>query len=1024
MTSDNLPGRLAGGWGEPGPECLSDEELSLLRSDTNVESAGKRLDHVAGCDWCGRRLKAFIALADGEPDVTVMKPRRALPRWAQAAAAAAVIVAGVMGWRVYTDPARRSARLLAEALESERTSDWRVGDGKWARRDLRRSDRDPRPAALLEAEAILARESAAHEEDARWLEMRGRADILEFRYGPAIDLLRKAADAGGNSAELLTDLAVAYGLHAEQANQPSDYAAVVDYATRALHLRPAYPRALFNRALAFERLYMVDRAAEDWEQYLKVETDAGWKAEAAEHLQALRKTQGRRRQMMSSDESSDAILDARAVEWLVSDRKRAQAAGARLLERYHDRWLAEAAAEPVDSTALWKAVATMQTGEADEVLRLSRAAIELYHHAPAHRARAQLEQVNALNRSMRAAPCAESAARLVPVTQARGYPWIGAQALLRGSICEAFDGPFGQANRGPIQARSAAAANGLQDVELRAIGFLADIRTQAGDLWAAWQDNRDALRRLAESPSPPTRIQQCIATYSHSAQFWGWRAAGFEFMAAAADVIRATPNRMAEGVDRARAASLAQEAGFWKEAAGEASQAQRIFLSLPDSVTRTRFLNQQSIHRAESDLATGRPAAAVDALNGLVKSAVLPQDRWRAHQLLGLGLLQLQQHPRAMEEMRTAIAEMNRRADSLRDRADRRRVLLEGAVAYRALATALVADGSANDALSVWLQARGSRDAPDLVYLALDDGYAVWSSRGTQLHHISADRAKVRSSITRLLRLAGDPRSSLADLRREGRFLYDRLLRPIELPLDRDTALVLSPDAELAALPFDLLVDPNGRWLAERFPLSVASSSTSPAAGREHQVEHALVVAAANFRQALPSLPEARSEAGLVADHFANAVVLEGSAATSSAVAAELSNAEVFHYAGHGFTAGGLTGVYLADTPLTPLFLHGRALSVCRLAMLSACLTGIGGASTPSETPSLVSALLDAGVGAVVASRWEVDSHASLVIASKFYANFQEAGDAARSLWAATTALRADPQFAHPFYWGPYQIYQ
>jgi CHAT domain-containing protein len=158
--------------------------------------------------------------------------------------------------------------------------------------------------------------------------------------------------------------------------------------------------------------------------------------------------------------------------------------------------------------------------------------------------------------------------------------------------------------------------------------------------------------------------------------------------------------------------------------------------------------------------------------------------------------------------------------------------------------------------------------------------------------------------------------------------------------------------------------------------------------------------------------------------HFPDAVVLEGSAATSSAVAAELPHAEVFHYAGHGFAAGGLTGVYLADAPLTPLSLYGLALSSCRLAMLSACLTGIGGASTPGEAPSLVSALLDDGVKAVVASRWEVDSSASLALASMFYAHFQEAGDPARSLWAATAALRADPRFAHPFYWGAYQIYQ
>jgi CHAT domain-containing protein len=161
----------------------------------------------------------------------------------------------------------------------------------------------------------------------------------------------------------------------------------------------------------------------------------------------------------------------------------------------------------------------------------------------------------------------------------------------------------------------------------------------------------------------------------------------------------------------------------------------------------------------------------------------------------------------------------------------------------------------------------------------------------------------------------------------------------------------------------------------------------------------------------------------MVAAHFTHAAVLLGSEARGSAVAAGLPDAEVFHYSGHGFTAGGVTGVYLADSPLTPFSLHAIELRSCRLTVLSACLTAPGGGDAQGDSPSLVRAFLDAGSSVVIGSRWEVESRASLMLMTRFYAQFENGGDAAQSLRSAAAALRTMPRFAHPFYWGAWQIY-
>ena len=118
-----------------------------------------------------------------------------------------------------------------------------------------------------------------------------------------------------------------------------------------------------------------------------------------------------------------------------------------------------------------------------------------------------------------------------------------------------------------------------------------------------------------------------------------------------------------------------------------------------------------------------------------------------------------------------------------------------------------------------------------------------------------------------------------------------------------------------------------------------------------------------------------------------------------------------------------------------------------RLAILSACETGIPGTSLPDEVVSLPTGLLQAGAAGVVSSLWSVADLSTMVLLSRFYDLWRtkklEPPNAFREaqIWLrdstgpelapylqasnpefAQKLEKADDQrpFAHPFHWAAF----
>lgn len=96
----------------------------------------------------------------------------------------------------------------------------------------------------------------------------------------ALLILEQLAKGGVETPEALNDLGVAQF-------QRLNYDEAIDYFTRALEKSPGYGEALFNRALAYQRLDRNDEARQDWQQFISQSPNDGWKDEAMAQLREL-----------------------------------------------------------------------------------------------------------------------------------------------------------------------------------------------------------------------------------------------------------------------------------------------------------------------------------------------------------------------------------------------------------------------------------------------------------------------------------------------------------------------------------------------------------------------------------------------------------------------------------------------------------------------------------------------------------------------------------------------------------------
>jgi hypothetical protein len=261
---------------------------------------------------------------------------------------------------------------------------------------------------------------------------------------------------------------------------------------------------------------------------------------------------------------------------------------------------------------------------------------------------------------------------------------------------------------------------------------------------------------------------------------------------------------------------------------------------------------------------------------------------------------------------------------------------------------------------------------------------------------VELDARHLRSALRRTV--MGQPRGEQALLASAAQL--DEVLSPA---LGRDRAVVLVPTPGLASVPWAALPSLADRDVEITPTLALWSRSLAASRATADVAIHDVVVAG-------PGLPEAESEARMVAGFHASASVLSGADATADRVLASVDGARLAHLACHG--------TFRAENPLfSSLLLHDGPLTVYDLerlsvgpehVVLSACDSGRAGDRAGQELLGLAAAFFATGTRTLIASVVPVDDLATRDLMAALHRHWTlDAGLAQGGVTGPVAALRA-----------------
>jgi len=232
------------------------------------------------------------------------------------------------------------------------------------------------------------------------------------------------------------------------------------------------------------------------------------------------------------------------------------------------------------------------------------------------------------------------------------------------------------------------------------------------------------------------------------------------------------------------------------------------------------------------------------------------------------------------------------------------------------------------------------------------------------------------------------------------RWLWDAAMEPLldVLLAAGERRVVLIPEGLLSFFPF------HAAWKEERSPingrkyaldeLTISYAPSALAISEARQIARTTISESfLGIANPFPSsthdaLPHAQDEVEMAASRFQSRLVLPPEEGTFDRVRGELPRYSVLHFACHGEAEIGEplnNGLFLADDRKLALRdFFGMDLHA-RLAVLSACDTGVVDIQLPNEVISLPTGLLQAGVAGVVSSQWAVDEIGTMLLVGRFF---------------------------------------
>lgn len=285
-------------------ECPDLETLAAyLDGRLSDRQRARVTEHLSECEDCYGVFSESAqthAGAEAARWQTTQAWRRWLtgPRLAWSSAGAALATAAAV-WLVVgagpilsSRPANRELQALVAAVGIDRPIEARLSGG-FAYGQLRGPVRSSAPSARtlspdVRIAAARSEKALAANRTTQTLHDFGVASVIVGEIDRAVVVLEQAADQPSPDAAIVSDLAAAYLARAGRDNSHEDLMKALGAADRAVMTDPRLPEGLFNRALAFERLALPGEARAAWTDYLRVDDQSSWAAEARFHLSGSR----------------------------------------------------------------------------------------------------------------------------------------------------------------------------------------------------------------------------------------------------------------------------------------------------------------------------------------------------------------------------------------------------------------------------------------------------------------------------------------------------------------------------------------------------------------------------------------------------------------------------------------------------------------------------------------------------------------------------------------------------------------
>jgi CHAT domain-containing protein len=1024
--------------------------------------------HLSECAECvdllGGARRAMLELQPQEEQAeTKVVPFRRRPWFLAAAAAIAAIVAS-FALLQRSEPDVET--LIAAAPASHRTIEARLSGFRWAALQQLRGEAHTDPETLKLAGAAGEVLTHAHNDNSPSARhAAGVASLLVRDNDTAVAELQKAA-LQSNDAAAWNDLAAALYTSATQERRSEHFAQALAAANHALEREPSNAEARFNRALILERMGLQADAAAAWREYLAVDANSPWAAEARRRLDALpAKPQARFRDRIPSLESAAAANDRARVAailaefpyevraWYEADvlgrwgdaQLRGSADAATLLDGA--RTVAAALQKKSGESLLAHAVTAIDTASDRNTLARAHVAYRAARLAYRDGKLAESERLlreaaqsfgNTPMRDLATAYAAsvvfdqnrihEAATLLEPIVAKCGDGHIALCAyasLLRGR-CDLYATSHNDALRHFRVASDAYHRTGEPANIAEAEQFLGETHANAGDAQKAWEHRLAALQILGNG-AHGTRLVAALAADARGEL-------SVERPDSAEALLRleiAEAQRIGDpilaGDAYKRRAMLHAQQGDVEAALTNLREARGVIAKAPESGFRTRLeaecalVEGTALRTRDGKRSIALLTSAVDFARGAGDRRLLPDalyERARTHRAAG-------RLDDAWRDVAAGIEDVDARdggsalyaeaIDLLLARGDETR-------AFEYAERALGNEPSDPSAIAAALPAGGAF----VEYALLPDRIAIFhiSRAGLRVAQKEIRRAAIEQDI-RTLRAQLEARDSIEAVHATAARLDSTLIAPLRAFGDA-TSLVIAGESALQSVPWAALW--SGReYLVERAAILVAPNAGVWLRSRDRAParDDRLLLVTSDLRSDLDPLGDLRRERTGVEASYANRALLSDADATASRFLADAEGADVVHYAGHARAGSEVTeaALLLGDrNELSASQIARARFARPWLVVLAAC--GTMSASKRAGAPDLARAFLSAGIPTVVGTLWPVRDSDAATLFIAFHERIRSGHSAPAALREAQLAMLhgSTPEAAHPAAWAASQV--